>query len=1105
MATRAAQLVGHLRRLAAPSGDADADAVLLERYIQQRDEAAFSALVGRYGPMVLLVCRRILADRHAAEDCLQATFLVLARKAASIRRQHSLAAFLHAVACRVARKARAARWRQKVEAGSEEDPADPHPDPLSALTARELMTAVDLEVERLPEVYRLPVVLCCLEGLSQEEAARRLGWTAGSVKGRLERGRKQLHDRLARRGLSLSAALAAVLVSRAGTVLGAGTTGAALALVTGRGAAKTAPLARAAALAEGELAGTGVLVRLAVAAVLAAGVAGAALLVYPRAPGPAAVAPPGIGERAQARADQDEPLPPGAVARMGSGRFCPGTTVESVAFSPDRKTLATGNAYGTVSLWEIATGKEIRQLRLRNGHVMTVAFSPGGSLLAARAYDSDIYLWEAATGKLVRRIAVPPARFPAGWSGSTTWAFRIAFSPDGKVLAAAPGDVTGHDSKIILYGVASGKELRRLGGGQGPVRAFAFAPDGKSLAVTAGDRTVGVWQPSTGKQLRLLSGGKESPAALAYSGDGKSLALGGGREIRLWSVATGKEPRLIATTETVKSLVLGNDQTLAWGDERGTVHLMDLKTGRELRQMGRHRYGVSDLCLGGDGKTLASIGEGLDHALHLWHVSTGKRLSPPPDTHQGRIESVAFSRDGKTLVSTSGDATLRFWDPATGRSERLLRGTFGQMTHAATFSPDGKTLAVAADGGGAVCLLDAASGREVQRVKNPASGWFTSVAFSPDGKTLLIGGNRFNGTWQGFYLWDARTARELRQFKGHTHNVKSVAFSPDGKLVASGAEDRSVRLWDPATGKEVRRLTGHQHWVETVAFSADGEVLASADSRSIRLWAPATGKEVRCLDCEGGVSGIAFSPDGKTLASGEYEIPHGRWLVRLREVATGEEIRRWAGHRNTVSSLAFSPDGRTLASGGWDTLILVWDVTGLLGAKQRAAPLTGKELDELWGHLAGTDVPQAYRAVWKLAAAPAQAVPFLAERLRPAVAVDARRVARLVKDLDSDRFAVREAATADLEQLGEGAAPALRKALDGQPSLEVRRRVQRLLGKPKGAARMQEQLRLSRALQALEHGRTAAARRLLERLAAGAAESRQSREAKAALGRLARQ
>src|SRR5262249_43948666 len=188
MAAGAAQPVHHLQRLATAS-DPAADAELLERFILQRDEAAFTELVGRYGPMVRRTCRRLLADGHAAEDCVQATFLVLARKAASIRRRESLAAFLPGLACRAARKASAAPApRGPAEALGQA--ADPHPDPLSELTARELMTALDEEVGRLPEVYRLPVVLCCLEGLSLEEAARRLGWTPGSVKGRLERGRK---------------------------------------------------------------------------------------------------------------------------------------------------------------------------------------------------------------------------------------------------------------------------------------------------------------------------------------------------------------------------------------------------------------------------------------------------------------------------------------------------------------------------------------------------------------------------------------------------------------------------------------------------------------------------------------------------------------------------------------------------------------------------------------------------------------------------------------------------------------------------------------------------------------------------------------------------
>ncbi|MFO0841943.1 MAG: sigma-70 family RNA polymerase sigma factor [Gemmataceae bacterium] len=206
------RLLHSLRRLAAPGGD-DTDAALLSRFCRDRDEASFTALMARHGLMVHGVCRRVLGDAHLADDAFQATFLVLARKAGSIGRPESLAGWLYGVAYRVALKARGAR-RPAAEAP---EPIDPRPDPLAEVSARDLLAAFEQELQRLPETFRLPVALCCLEGLSQEEAARRLGWSAGSVKGRLERGRERLRSRLIRRGWTLPAALAAVEASR-GTV-----------------------------------------------------------------------------------------------------------------------------------------------------------------------------------------------------------------------------------------------------------------------------------------------------------------------------------------------------------------------------------------------------------------------------------------------------------------------------------------------------------------------------------------------------------------------------------------------------------------------------------------------------------------------------------------------------------------------------------------------------------------------------------------------------------------------------------------------------------------------------------------------------------------------
>src|SRR4051812_4155274 len=169
MPARLIRLLRHLHRLAAPAVT-EPDAVLLARFARDRDEDAFAALVARHGPLVWRACRRVLGDLHAAEDAFQATFLVLARKAGSVGHPDALAGWLYGVARRVALKARSARPRLREQGLADAPaPADPHPDPLAEVTARELLAVLEDEVGRLPEVYRLPVLLCCLEGLSQEE------------------------------------------------------------------------------------------------------------------------------------------------------------------------------------------------------------------------------------------------------------------------------------------------------------------------------------------------------------------------------------------------------------------------------------------------------------------------------------------------------------------------------------------------------------------------------------------------------------------------------------------------------------------------------------------------------------------------------------------------------------------------------------------------------------------------------------------------------------------------------------------------------------------------------------------------------------------------
>jgi hypothetical protein len=235
-------------------------------------------------------------------------------------------------------------------------------------------------------------------------------------------------------------------------------------------------------------------------------------------------------------------------------------------------------------------------------------------------------------------------------------------------------------------------------------------------------------------------------------------------------------------------------------------------------------------------------------------------------------------------------------------------------------------------------------------------------------------------------------------------------------------------------------------------------------------------------------------------------VDHSVWLW---EVATGQERTRFSGHRHLVARLDFSRDGRRLASAGGDAIILVWDVTGRITAdRQGTLPLTEKELTSLWTELGdAADAARAYRAMQRLFRDPPGTLRLLQEHLHPVPAAEMARVAQWIADLDSPEFAVREKAMRELERRVEAVESALRKVLEGRPSLEVRQRVKLLLD-TRDLTRMDHQelrvlLRSLRAVELLEHLDTAGARRLLDTLAGGAAEARLTQEAKSSLTRLA--
>jgi sugar lactone lactonase YvrE len=490
---------------------------------------------------------------------------------------------------------------------------------------------------------------------------------------------------------------------------------------------------------------------------------------------------------------------------------------------------------------------------------------------------------------------------------------------------------------------------------------------------------------------------------------------------------------------------------------------------------------------------------GTGQTIRLWDLATGKEVRPRGG-HQEAVTAVVLSRDGRTAASGSADRTIRLWDPATGRELRRLTGHADVINHLA-LAADGRTL-ISAGADNTVRFWETATGKEFRHF--PGGVW----ALSADGRYVLLGSQ--NQEQATITLCDSATGKVVRQLQ-QAPVVWGVAVSPDGRTLFTCGEEKRIHVWEVATGKLLRLFGGLPDWTNHrsnfgVVFSPDGRwVAVGAEERGqirvrhILVYDLATGKQAARLQPAG--RPVTFSPDGRLLActggAGEK--------VQVLETATGQECRSFTGHQSHITTVAFSADGKTLVSGSGDTTVLVWDVTGSVPqGRVPAEALQARELEPLWADLGGGDAARAQRALWILTSAPRQTVPFVAERLQP-IAADARQIQRLIADLDSDQFATREKASAELERLDRVAEVALRQALTRPPSLEARKRLAELLGKLDGATRTAGAwLQAYRAIAVLEHIGTPEARRVLRTVAAGAPEARLTQEARASLERLTR-
>jgi WD40 repeat protein/uncharacterized caspase-like protein len=659
---------------------------------------------------------------------------------------------------------------------------------------------------------------------------------------------------------------------------------------------------------------------------------------------------------------------PELVLQTGYNNFWGATRL---VFSPDGRLLATATyRSNTIKLWETATGRKLRDLSSSGqsapGIAPFVAFSRDSRLIAAAAADNSVKVWDVLTGGEVHTLAGP--------QGSITAAIGVYF-----IGFAANNQLVTISDVARVWDLNTGRELRTLQsettpdatGFNGTDGGVAISPDGTQLALFSDDSEahVKLIDLASGRESRRfkLGGDRIDSLQLVFASDGRVLAAGVvNRHFKVWDLSAKKEQEIAQTAKDYSHIKFSRDGRLLALSENYNVRLWDVTTMRELPALKAPNSGASSqgdafVSFSEDGKRLAT--GGFDTDTIVWEIETGKQLA----TLSGRTNmayNVAFNADGTQL--TSGARTR--WDLRTGRGLRLSTKSPDKTTYGIP-SPDGRSAAMIRPNSGVLALVEVPSGRQLKTLTPPAdAGVVQRARFNRDGTLLAViygpGDDAQKTVTPGSFsrgsqvkIWDVKNGREVRSLV--SGDIPAEAdFSADSRTIATVGSMGQISVWDAQSGTKRDLTSSPMNALTNLGNIKPGQMPAMPNMNDIAAIMTNVWGSLAAGTMGQSVTSVAFSPDGRTLATGGVESKAnidiaammsgqrpkkgskqpdpadimkdlkieavGR--VQLWDVATGREIGALKGHGRAVTKVVFSRDGKLLASGSSDNTIKIWDV-----------------------------------------------------------------------------------------------------------------------------------------------------------------------------------